>query len=90
MNTALRYIPEVATITLDVERCNGCRICTLVCPHGVIEIHDKRARLTDRDACMECGACARNCEQEAIALTPGVGCAGAILKGWILRTEPTC
>ena len=28
---------------------------------------------------MECGACARNCPVQAIRVTPGVGCAVAIL-----------
>ena len=36
-----------------------------------------RAVLTDRGACIECGACARNCEAEAISVRAGVGCAGA-------------
>ncbi len=87
----LRYIEDAVTLTLDAEKCNGCRVCTLVCPHGVFEIGaDKRAFLADRGACMECGACALNCTPGAITVTPGVGCASAIIHGWLTGTEPSC
>ena len=32
---------------------------------------------------MECGGCAKNCPEEAISVNPGVGCAAAIIAGWI-------
>jgi len=54
-------------------------------------MNEKRARITDRDLCMECGACANNCEFEAISVESGVGCAAAIIfsafKG---LDEPCC
>ena len=87
----LRYLEEAVTLSLDAEKCNGCRMCTLVCPHGVFAIgDDKRAYLADRGACMECGACALNCATGAIAVSPGVGCASAIINGWLTGTEPSC
>lgn len=86
----LRYIEEVVTLELDVEACNGCTLCTQVCPHGVFVMEDRRARIVDRGACMECGACAKNCAQGAITLEPGVGCAAAIIYGWVNGTEPSC
>ena len=68
----LRYLEEAVTLTLDAEKCNGCRQCTLVCPHGVFAIgDDKRAYLADRGACMECGACALNCSTGAITVAAG-------------------
>lgn len=88
--SGLRYIEQVVTLEFDADLCNGCRQCTLVCPHGVFRYEDKRAVLADRGACMECGACARNCEPGAITLDPGVGCAAAIINGWIRGTEPSC
>lgn len=88
--SGLRYIEGVVTLDLDAEKCNGCRLCTQVCPHGVFVVEDRRARITDKDACMECGACAMNCAQGAITLKPGVGCAAAIINGWINGTEPSC
>jgi NAD-dependent dihydropyrimidine dehydrogenase PreA subunit len=86
----LRYIEDAVTLQLDVERCNGCGLCVEVCPHAVFELKDKRVTLADRGACMECGACALNCVAGAVTLTPGVGCAAAIMRGWILGSEPSC
>jgi NAD-dependent dihydropyrimidine dehydrogenase PreA subunit len=87
----LRYLEKSVTLVLDAERCNGCRTCTIVCPHAVFAIgDDKRAYLADRGACMECGACALNCATGAITVTPGVGCASAIIRGWLTGTEPSC
>jgi len=86
----LRYIENVATLELDAEKCNGCMLCTMVCPHGVFAIEDRKARIVDLNACMECGACAKNCASSAISLEPGVGCAAAIISGWINGTEPSC
>jgi ferredoxin len=54
-------------------------MCTEVCPHGVFTIENGKAQIVDRDACMECGACARNCEVEAITVKSGVGCATAVI-----------
>lgn len=81
----LRYLPNVATLSLDQERCTGCGMCTIVCPHAVLELDDGRARIADRDACMECGACARNCPDEAISVRPGVGCAAAVIGAKLAR-----
>jgi NAD-dependent dihydropyrimidine dehydrogenase PreA subunit len=85
-----RYIGGVTSLEYDAERCTGCRQCATVCPHGVFEMNGKRAVLADRDGCMECGACALNCQGDAIELSPGVGCAAAIINGWLTGTEPSC
>ena len=86
----MRYLEDAITLSLDVEKCTGCATCTLVCPHGVFAIADKRATIVDRGACMECGACALNCATGAITVSPGVGCASAIIRGWLTGTEPSC
>ncbi len=49
-----------------------------------------RAVVTDKDLCMECGACALNCEFGAIAVNTGVGCAAALINGMITGGAPTC
>lgn len=86
-----RYLGGVATLILDREKCTGCQVCLAVCPHAVFEIaEDRRVRIADLDGCMECGACANNCAFGALSLKPGVGCAEAIIYGWIHNTEPTC
>ena len=84
----LRYLPGVVTLTLDAGQCNGCRMCETVCPHAVFRIENKRSRIVDGDACMECGACARNCPTGAITVRPGVGCATALLLGKLASKKP--
>ena len=86
----MRYLADVVTLSLDTQQCNGCRMCITVCPHGVFAIVDRKARIVDRDACMECGACAKNCESGAISVDSGVGCAAAIIIGALKGTEPNC
>jgi ferredoxin len=88
--TGYRYLPGVVTLHLDPVRCNGCKLCMEVCPHGVFVVENQRAEIIDRDACMECGACARNCESGAITVQSGVGCATAIIYGALTGSEPTC
>lgn len=86
----LRYLPNVVTLKLDSEKCIGCGMCIEVCPHAVFALDDKKARIVDRDACMECGACAKNCIADAISVKPGVGCAAAVIQGVVGGGEPTC
>jgi NAD-dependent dihydropyrimidine dehydrogenase PreA subunit len=91
----LRYLQDVVTLRLDPEACVGCGVCTLVCPHQVLQIIDKKAKLEDIDGCMECGACANNCPVQAITVQPGVGCAAYIIQTWIKGKEaascgPSC
>jgi ferredoxin len=47
-------------------------------------------RVLERSACMECGACAKNCPFGAISVKAGVGCAQAIIIGKLRGTAPEC
>jgi ferredoxin len=87
---ALRYLPGVVTLEYDESKCTGCRMCAEVCPHAVFAMEGKRAVVADRDACMECGACQRNCAAGAITVDAGVGCAAAIVQSWITGRPPSC
>ena len=86
----LRYLQGVTTLEYDESKCNGCRMCIEVCPQAVFARNEKRAKIVDLDACMECGACALNCEPGALTVQSGVGCAAAIIEGAIRGTEPVC
>ncbi|MDZ4178061.1 MAG: mercury methylation ferredoxin HgcB [Coriobacteriia bacterium] len=88
--SGLRYIDGVVTLKLDADACTGCRMCTQVCPHGVFAMDGATVRIVDRDACIECGACALNCAAGALSVDAGVGCAAAVIGGWLRGTEPNC
>jgi NAD-dependent dihydropyrimidine dehydrogenase PreA subunit len=85
-----QYVKDVVTLSFDRSLCTGCGMCVEVCPHGVFAIGEDIARIKDRDACMECGACANNCSEGAISVDAGVGCAYAVIKGDLTKTEPGC
>jgi NAD-dependent dihydropyrimidine dehydrogenase PreA subunit len=84
------YLPDVVTLELCEESCNGCGMCIKVCPHEVFELSGKKAHIVRRDYCMECGACALNCQHGAIKVNSGVGCAAGIINGILRNTEPSC
>ncbi len=86
----MKYLANVTTLQYIPEKCQGCGRCVEVCPQAVFEMKDRRAVVTDRDRCMECGACARNCEFGAISVNAGVGCAAAIINSIINGGPPTC
>ncbi len=86
----MKYLADVASIELTPEKCTGCGICLEVCPHDVIKLENKKAVIVDRDLCMECGACAMNCQFGAISVDKGVGCAAALINSMITGGEPTC
>ncbi len=85
-----RYLADVVTLELDRDKCIGCGMCGIVCPHAVFIVENDKAIILDRDACMECGACARNCPPGAIKVKSGVGCAAGIIMGTLRGTEPCC
>lgn len=76
----LRYIKGVATVKTEMLLCTGCGRCVDVCPRSVFMLNRKKAYIVDRDRCMECGACAKNCEPGAVTVESGVGCAQMILS----------
>ncbi len=86
----MKYLANVTTLNYTLEKCAGCGRCVEVCPQGVFEMRDKRAAITERDLCMECGACAVNCEFGAIIVNSGVGCASALINSMITGGPPSC
>ena len=79
------------TLTHDAQRCNGCRMCINVCPHGVFTAQNGSVSLARKEACMECGACMVNCSEGAIQVDSGVGCAAAMIMAALTgKKEATC
>lgn len=86
----LMYLKNVVTLGLDHKKCIGCGICLLVCPRAVLSLTNGKIEIANRDACMECGACSRNCPVEAIDVRAGVGCAAAVINSMLGRKKATC
>ena len=54
------------SIQIDLEKCTGCGSCVPVCPFGVMELVNDKARV--KDSCNLCGACVDACTFDAIKI----------------------
>ncbi|HNQ35315.1 MAG TPA: FAD-binding protein [bacterium] len=54
-------------ITVNLEKCTGCRACVKACPFDAISMVEKKA-VIDLDKCTYCGSCVEACRFEAIAI----------------------
>ncbi len=52
------------TVWIEIDLCNGCKLCIKACPYGAVELEDGKAHILER--CTSCGACIEACKQEAI------------------------
>jgi ferredoxin len=86
----MKYLKNVATLKLDVDKCTGCNRCIEVCPRNVLVMNERKAKILDRDLCIECGACQRNCAFGALTVNSGVGCAQALFTAMLTGGEPVC
>ncbi len=86
----LRYLEDVVTLECDLEKCIGCGICTVVCPHGVFVVEERKAVMAARNLCMECGACMRNCPTGAISVEAGEGCVRGVINELLGIDGPCC
>lgn len=53
-------------IKIDLQRCVGCGSCVPMCPVGVLELIDMKARV--EEGCIDCGACGDICTFRAIKM----------------------
>jgi NAD-dependent dihydropyrimidine dehydrogenase PreA subunit len=75
-------------VSIALEACGGCGVCTNVCPFGVLSIISKKAVAVNESVCIECGACEINCKDDAITVPKGTGCLLTIIKEDILKQKP--
>ena len=86
----LRYLKDVVTLAFDASRCRGCGMCLVVCPREVFRPSNGKVEVALRDACIECGACRRNCPHGALSVRAGAGCASAIINNMLGRKSACC
>lgn len=55
---------------INAELCNGCKVCLMYCPLGVIQMEGDRA-VIDQAKCVECYVCTRNRVCAKRAISPG-------------------
>jgi electron transfer flavoprotein alpha subunit/NAD-dependent dihydropyrimidine dehydrogenase PreA subunit len=54
----------MASISIVIEKCKGCKLCIAGCPFGAIKVEDKKAVILEN--CTLCGACVSSCKFDAI------------------------
>ena len=60
---------NIGKIHQDINKCNNCQICLMVCPKGVYGIVDaNKIRIQKQWECFECNACVTQCTEEALSL----------------------
>jgi nitroreductase/NAD-dependent dihydropyrimidine dehydrogenase PreA subunit len=61
---------EIARITIDAEKCNGCGLCVDVCKDFSIIMKDGKAVVSGQSifGCIACGHCMAICQKDAIKI----------------------
>ena len=59
-------------VAIDLDACDGCKLCTVVCPANVLEVYGekghKKARVkASQRGCISCNNCRAICANGAIA-----------------------
>jgi len=62
--------PETGLVSVDDERCIGCRLCVVACPFGGCSIDPVTHKMFKCDLCGGNPECAQRCPREAIKFMP--------------------
>jgi formate hydrogenlyase subunit 6/NADH:ubiquinone oxidoreductase subunit I len=68
-------------VEIDLSICDGCKICTVICPANVLELYGPKNNLkarvkVDATGCMSCNNCYAICAGKAIQATQPYDFAG--------------
>lgn len=57
---------------IDMQKCNGCGLCELICPQDVVRLHTEtnKAVIQYLSDCQSCFLCELECPEGAIYVTP--------------------
>ncbi len=61
---------EYIVASINPDLCNGCKVCLMYCPLGVIRMEGEKA-IIDQENCVECFVCTRNKVCAKLAIMPG-------------------
>ncbi|MBP8626391.1 MAG: 4Fe-4S binding protein [Syntrophorhabdaceae bacterium] len=51
---------------IDLDKCNGCGDCLIICPYDVFKLLDKKIIVSSPEDCIECLSCLKECHKKAI------------------------
>ncbi len=68
-------------VAIDLEKCDGCKLCTVVCPANVLELYGEKGKKKARvkaniRGCASCNNCQAICANGAIAASQPYDFAG--------------
>ena len=60
-------------VEIDLDKCNGCKMCTLICPSNVLEVFGEKGKKQARvkaglAMCLACDNCHAICDNDAISI----------------------
>lgn len=67
---ALARDPVSQVITVDYDRCIGCRYCVLACPFGAMNVNPETMVVMKCDHCQGDPICVKFCDPKAIEYVP--------------------
>jgi formate hydrogenlyase subunit 6/NADH:ubiquinone oxidoreductase subunit I len=68
-------------VTIELEKCDGCKLCTVVCPANLLELYGPKDNLkvrlkADVTGCMSCNNCFAVCVARGVYATEPYDFAG--------------